>query len=242
MLERLGLSYHADESERALEPQGATRRHCARTRPAPRRMPPGSRTGTSPRGAERDIPSPRRNARNDADAGHSATAVKAEIRPRGAAEMIASAAAVAALRLTRTAGRDGVHARVAIVDEHLGRAFSAPHADRGLGGRLGVVVLREGLRVRVSSYEPASSGSWLDMHGRGWADSATRATCSHPLRTTASQPGCRRAERTLRAARRPPGIRPAALGRQRLRRAERRAAARSRASRRRAGRGRRSRR
>jgi hypothetical protein len=61
-----------------------------------------------------------------------------------------------------------MHARVEIVDEHLGRTFSPRVLDRGLGGRLGVVVLRDGLRVCVTSHDPASSGSWLDMNGGGW--------------------------------------------------------------------------
>jgi predicted Zn-dependent protease len=61
-----------------------------------------------------------------------------------------------------------MHTRIEIVDEHLGRAFTAGALDRGLGGRLGVAVLRDGLRVTVTPHDPASSRPWLDMDGRSW--------------------------------------------------------------------------
>ena len=77
---------------------------------------------------------------------------------------------------TESAGRCGcrpartnrVHARVQIVDEHPGRAFSAARRTAGWPPRRRRVPIR--LCPRVSSDDPASSGSWLDMDGPGLDD------------------------------------------------------------------------
>lgn len=86
-----------------------------------------------------------------------------------------SAVAASAARPARTERRDGMHTRVEVVDEHLGRAFGAGACDRGLGGFPGIVVLRDGLHAIVSPHDPASSRTRLDMQERAWL------TCGHRL-------------------------------------------------------------